>query len=213
MDSLKKLIEGYEKYRQGYYREHCKCLEELGRKGQSPKVAVVACCDSRVDPTVITSSNLGDLFVIRNVANLVPPFEKSEYRHGTSAALEFAVRNLNVEHIIVLGHAKCGGIRSLFETDGESTPEDSFIGAWMSTADEVRRQVLADPTLTTLDERATACEQRSILASLANLMTYSWVRERVEAGRLELHGWYYNVISGELLMLENDKTCLCEAND
>ena len=234
MSSLEKLIKGYEEYREGYFREHCRCLEELGQKGQSPKIAVVACCDSRVDPTVITSSKLvitvgstresqqatvitssklGDLFVIRNVANLVPPFRKTEYWHGTSAALEFAVRHLNVEHIIVLGHANCGGIRSLFATDQDDAAPDEFIGTWMSIADKARQQVLDDPELKTLDERAKACEQISIQASLANLMTYSWIRERVEDGRLELHGWYYNVVSGELLMMERDKTCLCEAND
>lgn len=213
MSSLEKLIKGYEEYREGYFREHCRCLEELGQKGQSPKIAVVACCDSRVDPTVITSSKLGDLFVIRNVANLVPPFRKTEYWHGTSAALEFAVRHLNVEHIIVLGHANCGGIRSLFATDQDDAAPDEFIGTWMSIADKARQQVLDDPELKTLDERAKACEQISIQASLANLMTYSWIRKRVEDESLELHGWYYNVVSGELLMMEHDKTCLCEAND
>lgn len=213
MSSLDKLIKGHEKYREGYFRENCKCLEELGRKGQSPKVAVVACCDSRVDPTVITSCDLGDLFVIRNVANLVPPFAKTEYRHGTSAALEFAVRNLNVEHIVVLGHANCGGIQSLFETKQDDAAEDGFLDAWMSIADEARQEVLENPELTTLEERTSACEQRSIQASLSNLMTYSWIRGRVEDGRLELHGWYYNVVSGELLMMERDESCCCEIRD
>lgn len=201
MDAIEKLLKGYAQYLDGYYRENQDYLVELGQQGQSPKIAVIACCDSRVDPAVITNSAPGELFVIRNVANLVPPCEgqKTGSWHGTSAAIQYAVCNLAVEHLIVLGHANCGGIRSLLEQSDLGSEGDGFIGAWMSIVKQAQRQVLDDAALATLDEQARACEKQAVTISLSNLMTFPWIKDRVDAGSLSLHGWHYNLVSGQLL--------------
>ena len=151
-----------------------------------------------MDPAIVLDCAPGDLFVIRNVANLVPPAEsRNSGRHGTSAALEFGVRNLGVEHIIVLGHAQCGGIRSLFSGSGAET--DSYISSWMRMAEEVHDAVLRDHPEASAQEQMMACEQRAILVSLENLMSFPWVRERVEKGTLALHGWYFDIEHGKML--------------
>jgi carbonic anhydrase len=137
------------------------------------------------------------LFVIRNVANLVPPAENQGHYHGTSAALEFGVRNLGVQHIIVLGHAQCGGIHALLE--GSVDKEESFIAGWMGIAEAAREQVEREHAEADSEIRHRACEQQAVLVSLSNLMTFSWIRERVEQGKLALHGWYFDMGRGELL--------------
>lgn len=207
MNAIEKLIKGHIDFHDGFYQENRELLQELSKK-QSPKVAIISCCDSRVDPAFITTSKPGDLFVIRNVANLAPPYvEKTSSWHGTSAALQFAVCHLEVEHIIVLGHANCGGIRSLFSPGGGIAKEQGFIGAWMRMADKARKQVLADSSLTTQEERISACEQRSIQISLDNLRTYPWIEKRISQGKLDLHGWFYSLATGNLMQLnEEDST-------
>ncbi|MDH4215812.1 MAG: carbonic anhydrase, partial [Gallionella sp.] len=172
-------------------------FRELVEQGQSPKTLVVACCDSRVDPALILDCAPGDLFVIRNVANLVPPAENQGHYHGTSAALEFGVRKLGIEHLIVLGHAHCGGIRALLE--GGMQKEDAFISEWMGIADAARERVNLEVAETSFAARQRACEKQAILVSLANLMTFTWIRERVEQGALALHGWYFDIEHGKLL--------------
>jgi carbonic anhydrase len=150
-----------------------------------------------VDPALILDCAPGDLFVIRNVANLVPPAESQGHYHGTSAALEFGVRNLAVQHIIVLGHAQCGGIQALLK--GGLAQDDTFIAAWMRIAEDARIQVEKELTGASNEVRHRECEQLTILVSLNNLMTFSWIRERVEKGLLTLHGWYFDIERGELL--------------
>jgi carbonic anhydrase len=201
LDAIEELIAGYRRFRNGYYRANEERLTALATEGQSPAVAIVGCCDSRVDPAVITDSAPGDLFVIRNVANLVPPCEGEGNWHGTSAALEFAVTGLEVEHLIVLGHARCGGIRALLE-DNAPTGDGHFIAHWMQIADSARQVALeaADPR--SMDERARLCELESIKISLTNLASFPWIQKRLEQGRLKLHGWYYDMKSGELLFLD-----------
>ena len=201
MSAIEQLIAGYHRFRSGYYEANRERLTDLARLGQSPKIAVVACCDSRVDPAVITDSTPGELFVIRNVANLIPPCEGKGVWHGTSAALQFAVCGLEVEHVIVLGHARCGGIRSLLEGQ-ETRDEDNFIADWMSIADEARQQALSRTDLQSFDQRAHACELGAIQVSLSNLQTFPWIRERVAQHSLKLHGWYYDMQSGELLEVD-----------
>ncbi len=214
MNAIEKLIKGHVDFRDGFYHENQEYLQELGRIGQSPKIAVISCCDSRVDPAFITTSKPGDLFVIRNVANLVPPYvEKTSSWHGTSAALQFAVCNLKVEHIIVLGHANCGGIRSLFSAEGGTAEGNGFIGAWMRMVDKARKQVLTDPSLTTQEARISACEQRSIQISLDNLRGYPWIKDRISQGQLEIHGWFYTLISGKLLKLDETESRFHELCD
>ncbi len=200
MSTLEPFIAGYHRFRRGYYQQNREQLMTLAQQGQSPKVAVVACCDSRVDPSLITDSMPGDMFVIRNVANLVPPCEGEGSWHGTSAALQFAVCGLQVEHIIVLGHAQCGGIRSLVEGGADSNAGD-FIASWMSIADSAKQAVLQRAELTSIDEQAHACEHEAIKVSLQNLRSFPWVQQRLDDNTLQLHGWYYDMRDGSLLAL------------
>lgn len=199
MTSPTDLIAGFHRFREQHFADDDALYRHLIEGGQTPKILVVACCDSRVDPALILNCAPGDLFVIRNVANLVPPAEsRSGGRHGTSAALEYGVGTLGVEHIIVLGHAHCGGIRSLVQTGGANNPV-SFIDDWMRLVEDARVSVERDMPDASLEERTQVCEQRAILGSLSNLMTFPWIRERVEDGSLTLHGWYFDMENGKLL--------------
>ena len=160
---------------------------------------VIACCDARVDPAIVLDCDPGDLFVVRNVANLVPPHETTGHYHGTSAALEFAVTCLKVEHVIVLGHAQCGGIRALL---GDIRFEDGagqFIQPWMTIAREASEQVRAQMPSASREAQACACEQAAVKVSLRNLLSFPFVQRRVGTGALTLHGWYFAMDSGELL--------------
>jgi carbonic anhydrase len=197
MNSPKQLIAGFQRFRERSLTDGNAQFRDLVQFGQAPSTLVVGCCDSRVDPALILDCAPGDLFVIRNVANLVPPAENQGHYHGTSAALEFGVRNLAVQHIIVLGHAQCGGIHALLE--GGVAGDDSFIAAWMRIAEAAREQIEQEHAEASSEVRHRACEQQAILVSLDNLMTFSWIRERVEQGRLALHGWYFDIERGELL--------------
>jgi carbonic anhydrase len=199
------LIEGFRRFRERHFAENDALYRQLVTSGQSPKVLVVACCDSRVDPAIVLDCAPGDLFVIRNVANLVPPAEsRPGGRHGTSAAIEYAVNTLGVEHIIVLGHGQCGGIRALLSGNG-SNDQESFINSWMRLAEGARASVLRDFPDATLDTQLEACEQRAILVSLDNLLTFDWVRQRVGAGSLHLHGWYFDIKQGRLLSYNGER--------
>lgn len=197
MSSPKQLIEGFSRFREMHFAKDDTLYRELVEQGQTPKTLVVGCCDARVDPAIILDCAPGDLFVIRNVANLVPPAEDQGHYHGTSAALEFGVCELNVEHIIVLGHAQCGGIHALME--GAMHKKDSFIAEWMGIADAAQQYVQRELPGADLRQRRRACEQHAILGSLDNLLTFSWIRERVEQGTLTLHGWYFDMENGQLL--------------
>lgn len=195
------LVEGFQRFRQRHFESNDNLYQQLVKEGQTPKTLVVACCDSRVDPALVLDCAPGDLFVIRNVANLVPPSESRAGHHGTTAAIEYAIRILEVEHIIVLGHAHCGGINTLVKTGGVSNP-DSYMADWMCLAESARASVMAEMPQATLEEQLHACEQRAILVSLDNLMTFPWVKERVQQGVLKLHGWYFDIEQGQLLRFD-----------
>lgn len=195
--TLDKLINGYRNYCNGAYENNRGLISDLVAQGQRPEVAVIACSDSRVDPAILFQSDPGDLFMIRNVANLVPPMEEEGTYHGTSAALEFAVLGLGVKHVVVLGHAHCGGVRHMMESKpGSATFK--YVSPWVSMLSAAHRRVLA--TMRNADEatRTRACEQNAVLVSLENLTTFDWVRERVENGELHLHGWYIDIAVPEL---------------
>lgn len=198
MTSPQQLIQGFLRFREQHFVHNDALYRQLVEQGQTPNTLVVACCDARVDPSLVLDCAPGDLFVIRNVANLVPPAENQGQYHGTSAALEFGVRNLGVQHIIVLGHAHCGGIRTLVETGGASNP-DSFIDDWMHLVESARAGVQKEMPGASMEALARACEQRAIMVSLRNLMTFPWVRRCVEDGTLTLHGWYFDIEHGQLL--------------
>lgn len=199
--ALARLVQGFERFRTTYFESDPAVFDELARDGQHPQVMVVGCCDSRVSPQLITDAAPGDLFVIRNVAALVPPYVPDGRPAGVSSALEFGVKGLEVGHIVVLGHAMCGGVRSLMEY-GDADPRFEFLGRWVGLLAEAREEVMrlateAEPAL-----RARHAEQASVLVSLRNLMTYPWIAERVAADRLALHGWYFDFTRGVLLAAE-----------
>jgi carbonic anhydrase len=196
-----KLLKGYRCYRDGPYEQSRPLIEDLVTRGQRPEVGVVACSDSRVDPAILFQADPGDLFVIRNVANLVPPMEQEGTFHGTSAALEFAVLGLDVKHLVVLGHAHCGGIQAMMTPD----PDDNtftFVPSWVSMLDAAHRRVLATMSGASKEARTRACEQNAVLVSLENLTTFPWVRSRVESGDLKLHGWYVDIAAPELCVYD-----------
>lgn len=197
----KELIAGYKRFQGGYLKDNRKRLDAL-TEGQSPRICLVSCCDSRVDPATVFDTHPGDLFVIRNVANLVPPYEEEGLFHSTSAALEFAVTGLMVQHIVVLGHANCGGIRALMDK-GPNDGSNSFIDRWMSIAEPVRQALNSMPDVSR-EERYASCERHAIAHSLRNLMTYPWINSRVQDAVLSLHGWHYDLVGGSLSFLESD---------
>ena len=167
--------------------------------GQSPKALVVACVDSRVDPAMVFDTAPGEMLTVRNVANLVPPYAPDAGYHGTSAALEFGVRVLEVPHLIVLGHSLCGGVRALLDSAPDNAYE--FVAAWMSIAWSARVCALRGSSP---EKRHQCCEHEVIKVSLVNLMTFPWVAQRVAAGKLELHGAWFDIRTGELMTLQPD---------
>jgi carbonic anhydrase len=197
--AMKSLVAGYHRFRAKGWPEQKKAFEELAKNGQSPKTLVLACVDSRVDPAMIFDTAPGEVLTVRNVANLVPPYAPDAAHHSTSAALEFGVRVLEVRHLMVLGHGLCGGVRALLEGAPENAHE--FVAPWMSIAEPARVQALrgASP-----EERQQICEREVIGVSLANLMTFPWIAERVAAGKLELHGAWFAIRSGLLLLRQPD---------
>lgn len=196
MANAQKLIEGFSRFRKQYFGSDSRLYASM-KTGQPAKVLMVACCDSRVDPAILTDCNPGDLFTVRNVANLVPPCEDDGHYHGTSAALEFAVCHLQVESIIVMGHANCGGIKALWTSDTGSQ-QSQFIHQWVSIAQPAKDFVKQHISQIEA-ENIRACELQGVLVSLQNLLTFPYVRERVEQGLLKLHGWYFDLDAGELL--------------
>lgn len=199
MAEIEALRQGFKRFHAGYFQEHRALFEALARQGQQPRTLIISCSDSRADPMLITDARPGDLFVIRNVANLVPPCERDGASHGTSAAIEFAVCNLEVHHIIVMGHAQCGGIRALLSGYGEHNDEgEGFIAPWMAVARRARDRVLAEHPDAEPEFLQRACERAAIQLSLENLMTFPFVTRRVERGELRLHGWYFDLENGQL---------------
>ena len=207
-----RLASGFRRFQHRWYHPQEPLFEEL-RLGQKPLALVIACSDSRVDPVLLTDSRPGDLFVVRNVANLVHPYQPGGGAIGLSAALEYAVKHLKVKDIIVMGHACCGGIHALVSARarwlaGElrrESEEDEFIASWVSVA--LRALEKADEEMPGADihDLARACELWSIRLSLDNLLTFPWVEEAVESGELTLHGWYFDLQSGELLEFDGEE--------
>ncbi len=199
MSATHELVEGFRRFRNGRYAQHQTLFEQLAARGQAPRILVVSCCDSRVDPAVVTDSAPGELFIIRNVANLVPPYERGGGLHGTSAALEFGVCELGVSDIIVLGHAHCGGVRALLHPTQSDKRQDGFINDWMRVAEHARNRVLARLPDVASEAQQRACELEAIRVSLDNLLTFPWILERVMRKELRLQGWYFDMDKVELL--------------
>lgn len=183
---------------------------------------MISCSDSRVDPTLLSDADPGQLFVVRNVANLVPPYDPERYFDGAGAAIEYAVCHLKVDHIIVLGHAHCGGIKAMLGAAGGQLLQSDFIGNWVSMALDASRLQLSEkdaqgqPLLAPLErlkDNPALVERASVAGSLKNLMTYPWVRERVEAGTLVLHDWWFDLDTGDLWATEPGSTQLMPVLD
>jgi carbonic anhydrase len=200
MSLPQRLIDGYGAFASGRLQSEQDRYRELAEHGQTPEIMVIGCCDSRVSPEVIFDARPGELFVVRNVANLVPPYETDGKYHGVSAALEFGVGVLKVKHIVILGHAHCGGIRAYAE-DAEPISPGDFIGRWMSLMAPAAEKVGARGSMSRADylERM---EKASIVNTLGNLMTFPRLRKLIERGAVALHGAYFGVAKGELSVLD-----------
>ncbi len=196
----KSLLEGYRSFRTQRLPVEQSRYRELSVHGQSPETMVIGCCDSRVSPEVIFDAGPGELFVVRNIANLVPVYQPDENAHGVSAALEFAVNVLHVKHIVVLGHAQCGGIRAFVDKAAPLSPGD-FIGKWMAMFIKPG-EVVEQRSHESMQDFVTRIEKAAVFRSLENLQTFPFVRARVESGELQLHGAYFGVAEGSLFVLD-----------
>lgn len=192
MHSIQALIDGFRDFRDGVGQQPDNPYRNLA-SGQSPRVMMIACCDSRVDPAFITNADLGDILMVRNVANLVPPYRTDSHYQSTASALEFAVLALKVRHIVIMGHSRCGGIMSLLSNVTEGTSADHPLGEWMSVMKDVAVEVLEKHPDDPIEKQACTCSRAALASSLKNLRTYPWVKAAVDKGELNLHGWYFNL--------------------
>jgi carbonic anhydrase len=191
------LIDGFRKFRRKYFVLEKDLYLNLSSEGQSPKTLLIACSDSRVDPAILLSTEPGDLFVIRNVANLVPPYEEGGGHHGTSAAIEFAVNVLKVENVIVLGHAQCGGIAALAAGPSQAD-QGTFVRKWMNIAGEAREEALKQVSIHDFKKFCHCCELEGVKISIKNLKTFPFIQKRLDDGNLSLSGWYFDLEDGKL---------------
>lgn len=190
--SLSKIINGYLQFRNQYAIGDQSVMRLLAYEGQKPEIMIIACCDSRVDPSLIFQCDPGELFVVRNVANIVPPYECDEKHHGTSAALEFGICHLHVKHLIILGHSQCGGIQTLFHK--ETVKKNDFISNWVSIIDHEDKASSVD----TLAKNA-------LSYSYENCLTFPWIKERLDHKTLEIHRWFFDIKTGLIFVYSEKK--------
>jgi carbonic anhydrase len=191
-NNYRKILKGYKLFRKKYAQGDNSVMQYLADYGQQPQLMVVSCCDSRVDPALILQCDPGDLFVVRNVANIIPPYENDIGHHGTSAALEFGISGLCVENLILLGHSQCGGINALIS--GDAGVQNDFISSWVSLI-EIPGVKVKDP-----DEYA----KLALHQSLKNCLTFPWIAQRVEEGKLNIHLWFFDVKEGQIYTYSNE---------
>jgi len=203
--AINKIIKGYEKFYHKFFKQNNKLYKKLVEEGQSPKTLMIACSDSRVDPSILTSAAPGEIFVIRNVANLVPPFQKDKKYHGTSAAIEFAVNIINVENIIILGHTNCAGIRALATLDSNKNKGFSFVIEWMKIASKAWSRVLKEHQEMDEEQKIALCEKESLIVSYENLFTYPWIKSKVDEGKLEILAWHFDLKTGDIISYDPKK--------
>jgi carbonic anhydrase len=185
-NSLTKILQGYHAFREKYALGDKSVMQYLSHYGQQPQIMVVACCDSRVDPALILQCDPGDVFVVRNVANIIPPYEKDEAHHGTSAALEFGICGLKVEHLILLGHSQCGGIQALLNDDEHN---NDFISNWVSLIKTDPFNAKQNP-----DDYA----KLALKQSYQHCLTFPWIKEKVIQKKLSIHLWYFDIKMGQI---------------
>lgn len=186
-----KLSNGYQEFRNKYAASDHSIMNQLA-DGQSPQIMVVSCCDSRVDPGLILQCEPGELFVVRNVASIIPPYEIDDAHHGTSAALEFGIKHLNVKHLILMGHSQCGGIKALI--DGTDVENSDFIKNWISI---INKEDLKEVDV---DE----CVKKALHQSYQNAMNFPWIKERIENKTLMFHIWFFDIKSGKLFSYNHE---------
>lgn len=199
----KKLLDGYRDFMSHRYVGERNRYSELADTGQKPEILVIACCDSRAAPETVFNSGPGELFVVRNVANLVPPYSPDGEFHATSAALEFAVQALRVKHIVVMGHGRCGGISAALDPGEKPLSPGDFIGKWMSMLSPLADQI-KQSTVMTSSERQTALERISVRNSIANLLTFPCVKILHDRGKISLHGAWFDISTGELWVMDGE---------
>ena len=199
-----RLMAGFRKFHEKYFANENPLYQRLSSGGQSPKTLIIGCSDSRVDPAIITSASPGELFIVRNVANLVPPYEKGGGLHGISAAIEFAVINLKVENVIILGHRQCGGIKNLVTS--KSTKPNGFVEQWMSIAQDAKDRVLAKHQGEDEDTLCRHVELESIVTSLDNLRTFPFVQTAIQERGLAVMGIYFDLESGQLVEYDEESS-------
>jgi len=192
-----RLIQGYRDFRAGDYPAQKALYEKLGTKGQSPKVMLIACSDSRADPSDIFNAYPGEMFVMRNVANIVPPADGTDRFEGVAAAIEYAVTVLKIEALVVMGHESCGGIQGCLDGMGHD-PDAGYVGKWVAIINAVRDRVLARDLPE--DQISFEMELEGIRQSMTNLMTFPFVKDAVESGQLKLQGAYFSIIQARLMM-------------
>jgi carbonic anhydrase len=198
---MERLIEGFKRFRAEYFEEHRARFERLAGRRQHPRYAVVTCSDSRIDTTRIFDAVPGEIFLIRNIANLVPPYQPDDRQHATSAAIEYAVRFLKVGQFVVLGHAGCGGIAALLDPPKQPT---DFVANWLEIARPARERVLADTSIS-VEDRQYRCELEALRSSLENVLHYPWVAAHVEDGSLLADALYLDLEHGKLLLYDRAK--------
>jgi len=203
MTDFSDLVRGYHRFRdRDYARQHARWVELA--EGQSPRVMVIACADSRTDPALVFDAAPGEIFVVRNIAALVPPFEEGGGRHGVSAAIEFAVNQLEVPEIVIMGHGSCGGVNAALTQNFAGLPngEGGFIGHWVDLLDRARDRIVAEHGHG--DDATRELELETVRVSLANLRTFPRVAEREAAGKLTLRGAYFAIRDGILWVMGED---------
>lgn len=200
---FKKLVSGYRSFYKTYFTHEKNIYDGLVKNGQTPETLVIGCSDSRSDPAHVMNAQPGEMFVVRNVAAIVPPYKSDSLHHGTSAAIEFAVKGLKVRHIVVMGHSLCGGIHALANKTAAETSYE-FLTPWMDIGNSALEAVERELADASPELKQRALEQAVILVSMNNLMTFPWIKSAVEEGSLHIHGWYFDLKTGELL--NYDKT-------
>lgn len=202
MKNLEKLVSGYKRFLNAEFKNHESRYQNLAENGQSPKIMVIGCSDSRVNPDLIFNTKPGDIFVVRNVANLVPPYENDGSYHGTSAALEFAVTGLNVDHIVIMGHSLCGGVKACCDSVQGQEINGEFIEKWTSFLKESAQKVKENNKNIDNNEFHRLVEMEGIRASINNLKAFPFIDKAIKENTLILHGVYFNVGSAQLYALD-----------
>ncbi len=200
------LVKGHELFKKSYFKNHEKEFLELAQKGQQPKVLFIGCSDSRVMPNLITKSGPGDLFMIRNIGNFVAPFKPDEDFHSTAAAIEYAVSVLKIKEIIICGHTQCGACASLFETIED--PELVHTKHWLKLGEEAKNMAVEVLGADAEKEKLLRLtEQLSVVKQIEHILTYPAVKRGVDAGTIHIHGWVYNLATGDIVYYNSDDGC------